>query len=451
MGGGSGGGNSTTTTKADPWVGVQPYLTQGYQQLAGLYGPGAQGPQYFPGDTVAQPAPNEAYGQNLLNSQVGQMGALANNAQQNLYGISNGGNYGVSVGQGYGNLGASGLQQLAQQSGSGAGQSNQAANTLLGYGGNGVIQSGTSSLGQAIQGLSGYGNSGAAQAGNAFTGSSAQQLYNAGDPANNPFFQQALQSAIRPVTQQFQEQVMPAIKQGAQSAGQMGGSRQGIAEGIAARGYQDTVGDISANMGNAAYAQGLQALQASGQLGQGMTGQALGAQLNAGQLGQNLANMGLGSIMNGGQLGQGLAGLGGQASSSLGSLGSNFYGQGLTGLGQGTALTNGVQQAQMAPGQMMNAIGQQQTADAQRNIDADIARYNYGQNLPYGMIQDYLNTLNGAATIGGSQTSQQSGGGNRATGALGGAATGAAIGSAFAPGMGTAIGAGAGALYGLFM
>ena len=93
------------------------------------------------------------------------------------------------------------------------------------------------------------------------------QLNQAGDFGNNPAYQAALQSAIRPVTQQYQEQVIPGIRQGAQAAGQMGGSRQGIAEGIAARGYQDTVGDISSNMGNAAYAQGLQALQASGQLG----------------------------------------------------------------------------------------------------------------------------------------------------------------------------------------
>lgn len=410
MGGGSGGGNSTTTQKADPWEGVQPYLTQGYQQLSQLYGPDAQGPQYFPGQTLATPAGNEAIGQNMMAGQAGGMGQVAGGAQQNLQQLNANGAWGQNMGINMGTAGSQGMQQVANQNQYGGVGADQSLNSLLGYGANNTM-------------------AGAQGAFNAMG-----QLNLASDFNNNPAYQAALQSAIRPVTQQFNEQVMPAIQQGAQAAGQMGGSRQGIAEGIAARGYQDTVGDISANMGNAAYAQGLQALQASGQLG------------------ANMAQMGLGATGQAGQLGLGMSGLAGQMAQGQGALGSSFYGQGNTALGQGAALAPGVQGAMAAPGQMMQGIGQQQTADAQAQIDAEMARYNYGQNLPYSMIQDYLNTLNGAASLGGTQQSQQSGGGgsSRATGALGGAATGAMVGSAV-PGIGTAMGAGVGALYGLFM
>lgn len=327
MSSGGGGGNTTTTQKADPWSGVQPYLRDAYTNLEALYAQG-QGPNYYPGQTVA---PMDTWTQ-------------------------------------------TGLMQLGNATPGMAQAANQAASGVSTMGNQGAIG--------ATTGLNTAGNA-------------SNMLMQAGNPQNNPYFQSALQSAIRPVTQQFQEQVMPGIKSGAQDAGQFGGSRQGVAEGIASRGYMDTVGDISANMGNAAYAQGLQAMA------------------NAGQLG------------------------------------SNIYGQGMTGLGQAAALAPTVQQALGMPGQTLLGIGQQTQAQNQAQIDAEINRWNYSQNRPYTMMSDYLAMLNGAQ--GGTTTAQQSGGGgNRMTGALGGAATGAAMGSMFGP-MGTGIGAGAGALYGLFM
>lgn len=448
MGGSSGGGSSTTVQKADPWSGVQPYLTNAYGQANALYQPG-QGPVYFPGSTVATPAANEAIGQNMMAGQAGAMGSIANGAQQNLQGMNAGGAWGQNMGINMGTAGAGGMQNIANQLQYGGIGADQALNAMLGQAG-GVGQYGSTGADQSMNALLGYG------ANNTMPGvqgayAAMGGLNAASDPQNNPYFQQAVQSAIRPVTQQFQEQVLPGIKQGAMGAGQMGGSRQGIAEGIAARGYQDTVGDITANMGNAAYAQGLQALQASGQLGANMAQMGLGATSGAGQLGQSIAGLNSQQIANAGQLGLGMANQAGGLSQGIGNLGSNFYGQGNTALGQSAALAGGVQQAQMAPGQMINQIGQQQTADQQAQLQDQVNRWNYQQNLPYTMISDYLSLLNGAQ--GGQTTAQQSGGGgsNRMMGALGGAGTGAAIGSAFAPGIGTAIGAGAGALYGLFM
>jgi len=70
---------------------------------------------------------------------------------------------------------------------------------------------------------------------------------------NNPYLQQAMGSAVRPLTQNYQENVLSGITDQAAAAGQMGSSRQGIAEGIAARGYMDQVGDITGRMASQNY------------------------------------------------------------------------------------------------------------------------------------------------------------------------------------------------------
>jgi len=74
---------------------------------------------------------------------------------------------------------------------------------------------------------------------------------------NNPYLQKAMQSAIRPLTQNYQENVLSGITDQAVQAGQVGSSRQGIAEGIAARGYMDQVGDITNKMAYSDYNAGM--------------------------------------------------------------------------------------------------------------------------------------------------------------------------------------------------
>ena len=526
MGGGSGGGGSSTTVqKADPWSGVQPFLSEAYMRASGLYG--SAGPQYYPNSTVATPNPLETTGQGMQLGNAVPIGDAGINAYNSLQGMQALSGWAGNVGQLMQNQGTNAMRNLAAQTSGGADQASSAASQLMAQGG-GNMALGSGGLSQAAQGLGGmadqFANAGAGtgtiidqltgrgtaltEGGNAAVNramgqlsgagsnimsggygtaqNAMNQLTAAGDPANNPFFQQAVQSAIRPVTEQFREQVLPGIGHGAQSAGQFGSSRQGIAEGIASRGYLDTVGDITANMGNAAYAQGLGALSnagslgsnlaglglnaqgQAGQLGSTQVGQGLGATSNAGQLAQgqaglginaqqamggmygNLANLGLSQLQSGGQLGQGLAQLYGQMGLGLGNLGQSGIGQGIQGYGQSAALTPTVQQGLGAAGQMVEQIGQQRTADQQAQIDADQARWNYQQQLPYSMVSDYLQLLQGAP---GGQTSStmSGGGGSRLGGALGGAATGAALGSAFAPGIGTGIGAAGGALLGLFM
>jgi len=77
------------------------------------------------------------------------------------------------------------------------------------------------------------------------------------DPQENPYLQRAMQSAINPLTQNYQENVLGGITDQAVQAGQTGGSRQGIAEGIAGREYLQQVGDITSGMAFQDYGAGM--------------------------------------------------------------------------------------------------------------------------------------------------------------------------------------------------
>jgi len=76
------------------------------------------------------------------------------------------------------------------------------------------------------------------------------------DPQQNPYLQGAIKSAIRPLTQNYQENVLGGITDEFAAAGQHGGSRQGIAEGIAGREYLQQVGDIGTEMAYGDYTGG---------------------------------------------------------------------------------------------------------------------------------------------------------------------------------------------------
>jgi len=58
-GGGSPSGNTTTVQKADPWEGIQPQLKQAAGDTQNLYNQGLLKQQFFPGNTVAEFAPQQ--------------------------------------------------------------------------------------------------------------------------------------------------------------------------------------------------------------------------------------------------------------------------------------------------------------------------------------------------------------------------------------------------------
>lgn len=108
-------------------------------------------------------------------------------------------------------------------------------------------------------------------------------------------------------------------------------------------------------------------------------------------------------------------------------------------------------QAQYGDMEKLMGIGQYQQQQQQQLIDADKARYDFGQNKGAINLQQLSQLLQGGAAYSGSTTSgQQSLNKNPFQSAMGGAAMGASIGS-IVPGIGTGIGALGGlALGGLF-
>lgn len=80
------------------------------------------------------------------------------------------------------------------------------------------------------------------------------------DVMRNPGLQGAINAAIRPISENFGQTVLPAIRDDATLAGGYGGNRQGIAEGLASQGYLRQVGDTASNLVNQAYQSGLDAM-----------------------------------------------------------------------------------------------------------------------------------------------------------------------------------------------
>lgn len=308
----------------------------------------------------------------------------------------------------------------------------------------------TQNLGyQAFQNVLGMGDP------SQFMGAGAvDTLLAAADPTTNPYFQGTLEAAMRSVTQAFREQIMPSIRTGSALAGQAGSSRQGIAEGLAASRANQAMADMAAQMGSAAYAQGLQAAAAGGQLGAEMQRLAQVGQLGAGQLGSQMTGQQMQALGQAGQLGLGISGQELQALGQAGQLGTALQGQALQALQGGAGLASGMYgqgldaatraaaleyqralgeadvgqrreaaqlqaslgHSQLAQGgqiaalnalPMLAALGLQQSEVLsnlggryqgleQSMIDADRARWEYEQQLPYQMLNQYIGLLAGA-------------------------------------------------------
>ena len=114
---------------------------------------------------------------------------------------------------------------------------------------------------------------------------------------------------------------------------------------------------------------------------------------------------------------------------------------------------------QFLPSQTLAEVGAQREAIAGLPLQEQMARFSFGQQLPYQQLQGYLSSVYGSPMGGyGSQTTQTPLTTNRTTGVLGGALAGGlggyALNRAFdfgSPGLSSAIGAGAGGLLGYFM
>lgn len=213
-------------------------------------------------------------------------------------------------------------------------------------------------------------------------------------PSTNPALQDTINASVRPLLENYQQSVMPAINQGGVADGQSGSSRQGVAQGIATQTLMHQIGDTSASVANQGYQAGLDAL---------VKGMALGPQtLGTALLPSNIYD----SV--GAQQQQ-------QNQSTLDAQQQQFY-------------TNKFLPLQIAGNVAGMAFGMPGGGGSSTAVGPS------GANQP----------SSGLSLLGGASTGAALGT------AIGGIGSGAALGTAAAPGIGTAIGAGLGALISLF-
>jgi len=121
------------------------------------------------------------------------------------------------------------------------------------------VSAGTGLLGQAAGATADYaaglpGQIAPAQAASQFA------LTDAINPSSNPALQEYIRLANEQLTQQYQQQTAPALRNQSVAAGNVGSSRAGIAEGLAKQGLVDAQGRQTAAMSSQGYGQGLQAM-----------------------------------------------------------------------------------------------------------------------------------------------------------------------------------------------
>lgn len=423
----------TNKTEVDP-------TTDAWRQT--IFGAGNQlynqGPaEYYPGQTVAPFSQQTQSGLNMMQGQAMQ-GAVGlpqayNAANRAMSGMVPGMNTAMQASNGgmnnqfYGAMGAAAGQQAAPQV---TGMINQSMNTLGAnqYGpqiaqtgeqqtqmGVGALQDFTGGMNPHLQGMYDQGA-------NQITNDLNARFAKAGRTGANAAYGQALGSSLG----QLYTGIMAPAYEAAQdrkmsAAGQLAGIDQGN-RAAQMQGYTTAAG-----LGQQSAGLGLQAAGMYGDvLGQDYSRQMQGASQMAGMYGQDMDRR---------LSGAGLAG--------------DMWSQGNADASQASNDLQGLYQYGQMPGQAMLGVGSAYDAYNQQLIDADMARYNYGQNAQWDNLSRFAGMMNGLPDFSSTTQTTQGAGQNRLMGAMGGAASGASMGSMFGP-MGMGIGAGLGGLMSLF-
>jgi hypothetical protein len=452
---------STSTSSIDP--ALLPFLTQGLERAQSLFLTGQQ-PTFFPGQTFVSPtaATTDALAQQealarqqsqvLGQAQQAFMGGLTAQSQaaplfQNIYG------------QAANQAGANVYGQAA-----GGGFVNPATGMAQGLYGQAGAQPGQQVFGQAAGGQ--FGNMATGQLANIASGS----MLNA-----NPFQQQMMQAATRPLEQQFSQQVLPGISSLYSKSGRLGSGSMERALGTATEGFGRALGDVTSNLAGSQF-------QAERQLQQQALGQLAGVsaqdiqtrlagasaleqaqraavQQQAGLIGQ-IGGLSQQDVANR------LAGATGLQGAQQAQLGTQLQAAGGLGTVQQQDLARQLQASlaapqifgqQFLPSQVLADVGAQRESIAALPLQEQMARFEFGQQLPYQQLQGYLSSVYGSPMGAyGTQTTQTPLTTNRTTNALSGALLGGMGGYALnkvfdfgSPFLSSAIGAGAGGLLSL--
>ena len=294
-----------------------------------------------------------------LDSGLGQSNSLLGNAGVGTTGLNTAAG---SVSQGIGGLEGliaqlqgTGLDSIISGSTRGDGALNQAL---------GGTAAGRTGLEAAVSGVTGARNA------NEFLTSGA--LLN---PDSNPVLQDQVKAAIRPLEESLMENILPQLRDEGVNSGMLGSSRQGLREGMAIRDYGKQVADISTNLQNNAFNNGLQAL--------------LGASNTGLQTGTNAANQ---LLRTGTEVGEGLQERGLQAGQSQLTAGTSAA-QNLTGAGL-DASGNLLQSGQSAGENLTQAGLQAGATTGQAGTSAGTNLVGAGTDAANSLFQGGLNAGN---------------------------------------------------------
>lgn len=436
-----GGGSSTTVQKADPWSGVQPFLvgSQTTRLKQGVQPVYKQEQTWDPsaGDGGGWTTKNVISNPSSDYETVGSPGVFPE--AQRLY-----------QQQGW----TQGMQDLTNQQGQNL--ANRAGQVDQAYGvGNAALAGGFDPNVQRVGNISGVPSISSAQiAGpdrinaqavdprNAFASmgaanptSSIQQMLTG--QVNTSTLDPVVNNAMRRLGENFNEQVMPSINQGAVAAGQYGGSRQGIAQGLAAKGLAYSMGDTANSMYNNAFNT---------------------AQSNMYGTANNMAGLGLSNAQ--GNANRDLSAQTSNASNQLSA--QQFNASAANNMGQFNAANQlNAQQFNANLGLQNNAqamqLAQQQLANRAQGLNLlgtgnALQDQNYQQRLGlldapnqynWNNLNRYASIVTPGAGIGGQSSSTAPNNTNPLAGALGGALAGAQLASMTGL-MGTGMGAGIG-------
>lgn len=432
-----GGGGGTTNTTATPWSGVQPFLSNYYQNAQNAWNNGQISPAQNTGQVVdwnASPDMSAANGQSWAanNTATSLATALANG---NIYGSGNLGAQGLlNTAQGnFGNNAGSMLQAIA---GGTAGTAGQGGSTLTNFAGGNF---GNSILTSLAAGQLGANNPLTQYAAGNFNNPATSGLLATAQGANldpnNPALQSEINAASQPLVQNFQQATLPSLLSTFSANGRLGSGANGMAINQASNALGQNLSNLSGTLTGNWMQNALQQQQSAQQTLAGLqsgAGQSiLGAQQGAGNTLLGAQGNAAQSLLGGQiQAGSTLGNLASQANSNLASLQGNAV-SALPGLGSAN---------------MSNAELYQNYL--QSVLNSQIAQSNYNNMGPLMALQNMEGLLNpGQVNVSG-QSSTTSQNPNLFGTTLGGAATGAAIGSVV-PAVGTAIGAGVGGLAGL--
>lgn len=365
-----GGGTSTTTTTQE--------LSPEQRALIAPVIPIAQNyvnnpPKQYEGSSITPFNPLQQQAQNMTVSAANAMLPVTNNIP----------------GQLQQNLG--GYNSTIQQAGQHSQQGTQQLNGIMGATGANAANT-QGQVGQVMQ-------QGQQQTNPGLNFMTSGQVLN---PNSNPALQQAIQGATRPIVDNFQNNVLPSISQGAVASGGFGGTRQGIAEGLAGKALNTQVGDVASQMMNQNYQAGLGAMSAGLNTSVANTNSQGNLALGAGQLGQQS----LGQMMQGNIQGQ-AAQQGATALQQQGLAGSNA-----TLANSGQILNN-----TLLPAATIGSVGQTQQGMQQAQLSEQVQKFINGQLIPFAAAQDVASMAFGMP--GGSTRSVSSAPGNPTAGLSG--------------------------------